>query len=509
MKTFKKGGIHPSESKTAAESAIENMETQKEVVLFLSQHIGAPSKPVVKIKDRVFVGSLISKASSFVSSPVHSPVSGTVKKIEKRGFPGGVVMEAIVIQNDNRYETAEEIDTTTDLVEYNDLFLEKRLNVLKDLCNSIQSLEEIDTAIGTTGLPSLNDSLKLALIDFIKTKMSEEKKTFKEIVNNEQVPFEKIKNNAIKDIIAKAGIVGLGGATFPTSVKLSPPDPARIDAIILNGAECEPYLTSDHRLMLEYTSKIVQGLKIIMGLFKNAKGYIGIESNKKDCIAAFEDVCKDCRDIEVVPLKVKYPQGGEKQLIKAIIDREVPSQKLPFDVGVIVQNVATSAAVYDAVIKNKPLYERVITISGKAVARQKNIMVKIGTSLQEIIDFCGGINNPRKILYGGPMMGRTIAHTDTFITKGTSGILFLDDTEAPLFEEGNCIRCARCIKACPMGLSPTLLYNFTKGSMVEDAGNIGLMDCIECGSCSYVCPSKIYLVQWIRLGKLKFNKIKK
>lgn len=508
MKTFKKGGIHPPEAKDSALSPIETLAPENEIVMFLSQHIGAPSKPVVKVKDKVLTGSLISQASSYVSSPVHSPVSGIVKKIEKRTFPGGIEMDAIIIENDKKDEICSDIDESPDLIEFSREYIDQKLNKIKDLANDLKSIEDIDINIGPTGVPSFENSLKISFADYLKTKMKESNMTLENIIKDENIPFEKIKNDAIRNIIGKAGIVGLGGATFPTSVKLNPPKPDEIDALILNGAECEPYLTSDHRLMLEYTAKIVQGLRILMSLFNNSKGYIGIESNKKDCVSAFEDACRDYKDIEVVPLKVKYPQGGEKQLIKAILNREVPSQKLPFDVGVIVQNVATSAAVYDAVAKNKPLYERVVTIGGKAIGDSKNLMLKMGTPLKDIMEYCGGIKDPKKIIFGGPMMGKAISHTDVNITKGTSGILFLDESEAPLFEENQCIRCARCISVCPMGLAPTTLYTLTKGEKIEDIGNIGVMDCIECGSCSYVCPSKIYLVQWIRLGKMKFNKIK-
>lgn len=508
MKTFRKGGIHPPELKHCAGNSIECLLPGEEVILFFSQHIGAPSKPVVKPKDSVLVGSVISESASYVSSPVHSPVSGTVKKIDKFTFPGGVEMDAIIIENDKKNEFCPDIDTSKDLIEFNNEFIEKNLKILKDFLGSLEGIDDINIPVGPTGIPTFENSLKLSLLNYLKKRIKEENKTFADIISDEDIPFNKIKSDAIRDIVSKAGIVGLGGATFPTSVKLNPPKPEKIDALILNGAECEPYLTSDHRIMLEYTAKIVQGLRILKSIFPNAKGYIGIEYNKKDCIAAFSDVCRDYNDIQVVPLKVKYPQGGEKQLIKAILNREVPSQKLPFEVGAIVQNVATSAAVYDAVIKNKPLIERVVTIGGKAINKNKNILVRVGTKLQDIIEFCEGMANARKILFGGPMMGRAVSHIEVPVTKGTSGILFLDGSEAPLFAEDNCIRCTRCIKACPMGLSPTVLYNLTKGNRIRETGELGIMDCIECGSCSFVCPSKIYLVQWIRLGKLKFNKIK-
>lgn len=507
MKTFKKGGVHPPESKHTAGKPLEILQPRDEVVLFLSQHIGAPAKPVVKPKDRVLTGSLVAQAASYVSAPVHSPVSGTVKKIDRFTFPGGLDMDAIIIENDRQYEMSPDIDTSPDLIDFSDEFSIQKMNELKDYANSLESTD-IDIASGPTGMPSLENSLKISLLNYLKKKMEDEGRALSDIVNNEEIPFEKIRDDAIRNIISKAGIVGLGGAAFPTSVKLNPPRPDNIDALILNGAECEPYLTSDHRLMVESAAKVVQGLRIIMSMFRNAKGYIGIESNKKDCIAAFGDICREYKDIDVVPLKVKYPQGGEKQLIKSILNREVPSQKLPFDVGVIVQNVATASAVYDAVIKNKPLYERPVTIGGKAVKNSRNIIAKVGTKLADIIEFCGGMDNPRKILFGGPMMGKAIAHTDVPVTKGTSGILFLDASEAPLYDENSCIRCTRCIRACPMGLSPTTLYNLTRNEKLREAGELGIMDCIECGSCSYACPSKIYLVQWIRLGKLKFNKIK-
>jgi len=299
--------------------------------------------------------------------------------------------------------------------------------------------------------------------------------------------------------------VGLGGATFPTHVKLSPPKEKKIDAIILNGAECEPYLTADHRIMLEQPEKVVYGLKTIMKALGVSKGYIGIENNKKDAIKIMKETCsKNGIDIELHGLQVKYPQGAEKMLIKAILDRDVPTGGLPMDVGVVVQNVGTAAALAEAVQDSKPIIERVVTISGAGIKEPKNLMVKIGALFTDVIEECGGLNSDaKKVLMGGPMMGIAQTTLDVPVVKGTSGIVALTGEEIEFEKSRTCIGCGSCVDVCPMFLLPTRLSNFSKYNLFDKAQDVGVMDCIECGCCTYVCPSKIHLVQWIRYGKGK------
>jgi electron transport complex protein RnfC len=307
----------------------------------------------------------------------------------------------------------------------------------------------------------------------------------------------------IKTLIKNAGIVGLGGAAFPTNVKLSPPKEKPIDTVILNGAECEPYLTADHRLMVERPQEIVGGLKIIMRALGVTEGYIGIESNKPDAIEIMGEVVSKEPNIKVCPLKVKYPQGAEKMLIKAIKGREVPSRGLPMDVGVVVQNVGTALAIYEAVRFGKPLTERVITITGKGVKKPKNMMVRIGTLISELIEQCDGlVDGAVKVIVGGPMMGFAQWSLDVPIVKGTSGILVqTQDDFIPSEEYYACIRCGSCIDVCPMGLNPSMLSILSEKGYYEETKEYNLFDCFECGSCAYICPSKRPMVQFIRLAK--------
>ncbi len=308
--------------------------------------------------------------------------------------------------------------------------------------------------------------------------------------------------------IAEAGIVGLGGATFPAHVKLTVPQGKKAEILIINGVECEPYLTSDHRLMLERDNEIMIGTSILMKALNVSEAAIGIENNKPDAIKKLTETAKNYPGIKVVPLKVKYPQGAEKQLIKAIINREVPSGKLPIEVGAVVQNIGTAYAVYEAVVKNKPLIERVVTITGKSLEKPSNLLVRIGTPVQKLIDFAGGIDeNATKVISGGPMMGKAISNLDIPVTKGTSGIVVLSKKEGYRKEQNNCIRCARCVSVCPMGLEPYLLMTFAENQMWDKAENDKVMDCIECGSCSFTCPSNRPLLDYIRLGKSTVGKI--
>jgi electron transport complex protein RnfC len=312
----------------------------------------------------------------------------------------------------------------------------------------------------------------------------------------------------IRDKIMEAGIVGLGGATFPSHVKLSVPEGIKIDVLIINGVECEPYLTSDHRVMLEKAEEMLVGIKILMKALDVKKAIIGIENNKPDALDHLNNLVNNYQGIEVNPLKVKYPQGGEKQLIKALINREVPSGALPLNVGVVVHNVGTALAVYEAVQKNKPLFERVVTVTGKSVEKPSNFIVRIGTPVSELIDAAGGLpEDTGKIISGGPMMGKAINSIEIPITKGTSGILIVRDKESKRPIENDCIRCAKCVSVCPMGLEPYLLTKLTKLELNEKVENNLVMDCMECGSCSYDCPSGIPLLDYIRLGKSRVSQI--
>lgn len=312
----------------------------------------------------------------------------------------------------------------------------------------------------------------------------------------------------IKAIVADAGVVGLGGATFPTKVKLSPPEGTHADVLIINGAECEPYLTNDHALMLACTHEIIEGVKYIMRAAGVEYAVIGIEDNKKDAIAVMERCLTGEKSISVMPLRTKYPQGGEKQLIKAVTGREVPNDALPISVGVIVQNVGTAYAVYRAVRLREPLISRVLTVSGKHVSNPGNFRVFLGTPLKTVIDTAGGIpEDTGKIILGGPMMGRAIVSIDAPTIKGVSGIVMIPEDEAHRTDEEPCIRCGACVEACPMGLEPYMLMPLTENGEWEDLNKHGVRNCIECGCCAYSCPSNRPLLDFIRLGKIKVNEI--
>ncbi|MDR1330961.1 MAG: electron transport complex subunit RsxC [Tannerella sp.] len=302
--------------------------------------------------------------------------------------------------------------------------------------------------------------------------------------------------------IEAAGIVGMGGATFPTRIKLSPPPGNKAEALIINAVECEPYLTADHSLMLEKSEQIMAGTSILMKALNVDRAIIGIECNKPDAIDRMTRLSAEYHGIEVMPLKMKYPQGGEKQLIDAVMRRQVKSGALPISVGAVVQNVGTVYAVYEAVRKNKPLIERVITVTGKDVARPANFLARIGTPASVLIDAAGGMTaDTGKIIGGGPMMGRAMINADAPVTKGTSGILLLTKEESRRRPAHDCIRCAKCVAACPMGLEPSLLMNLSEYKLWDDAEKNYIVDCIECGSCSYTCPANRPLLDYIRLGK--------
>lgn len=304
--------------------------------------------------------------------------------------------------------------------------------------------------------------------------------------------------------INEMGVVGLGGATFPSHVKLMVPDGKKAEYLLINGVECEPYLTSDHRLMLERGEEMLIGIQILKKALGVNKAFIGIENNKPDAISHLKTLCIKFEGIEVVPLKVKYPQGGEKQLIKAVVNREVPSGKLPIEVGCVVNNVGTAFAVYEAIQKNKPLIERVVTVTGKSVSKPANFMVRIGTPVSALIDQAGGLpDDTGKVISGGPMMGKALTSLDAPVVKGTSGILIMPENESRRAPQVNCIRCGRCITVCPMGLEPVLLAQLSENQLFERTEKERIMDCIECGSCHYTCPAGRPLLDYLRLGKNK------
>ncbi|MBR3800965.1 MAG: electron transport complex subunit RsxC, partial [Rikenellaceae bacterium] len=310
-----------------------------------------------------------------------------------------------------------------------------------------------------------------------------------------------------KEIIAKiqaAGIVGMGGATFPAHVKLSVPPGKKAEFLIINGVECEPYLTSDHRVMLERGEELLAGVTILAKALGVEKSYVGIENNKPDAIAHLQKLAASFAGIEIVPLKVQYPQGGEKQLIAAITGREVPSGALPIDVGAVVQNASTAVAVYEAVQKNKPLIERVVTVTGKSVKSPKNLLARVGTPISTLLEAAGGLpEDARKVINGGPMMGRAMVNLDAPVTKGTSGVLVMSGEEAERQPASQCIKCAKCVSACPMGLEPYLISKMSRRQMWEPLEAERIADCIECGCCMFTCPANLPLLDYIRLGKAK------
>ncbi|MFP4380529.1 MAG: electron transport complex subunit RsxC [Candidatus Sumerlaeia bacterium] len=444
IKTFKRGGVHPDEAKQITEECVIEILAAPDIVYIpLSQHIGAPCEPLVKRGDEVKVGQMIGKADAFVSAPIHSSVSGKVQKIDLHPHPLGSRGQTVIIQNDGE-ETWDE---------------------------------------------SINLDAELPVLD---------KKKGKEYLGK----------------IRDAGLVGLGGAAFPTHVKLSPPEDKKIEVFLVNGAECEPYLTADYRVMLERSRDVLFGARIIMIVLGVDQAAIAIEDNKpkaieamREAIAKENSAMRKIGDIGVTVCKTKYPQGGEKQLINAVLGRVVPSGKLPMDVGVVVANIGTCLASMEAVTYNKPLIERVVTVAGTGIPNPRNLLTRVGTPFEALLKACGYDSPPEgsKLIMGGPMMGKAQRDTIVPVVKGTSGLVVLTPEEVEHFGQRPCLRCGRCVEVCPMGLMPSRLGNFAENDVLEPLKDLGIMDCIECGSCAYICPSQRHLVQWIRMGKMKLR----
>ncbi len=422
------GGIHPKENKHYAEDRkIQTFPEPDLLVIPMSQHIGAPCKPLVKKGDYVTMGQKIGDNTG-LCVPVHASVSGTVKAVEMKPHTNGTTMMSVVIQNDH-------LDT---------------------LCEDIKprTQEEVDQLTGAQ----------------------------------------------LMDIIREAGIVGMGGATFPTHVKLSS-GLGKVDTIIVNVSECEPYIVADDRLCQEYADEMISGLRIIMKILSMDSAHIGIENNKPDAIKALKLAIDPKTGIVVDVLPAKYPQGAEKQLIYAITGREVPSGGLPAAVGCAVFNAATCKAIHDAVYEGMPLIRRIVTVSGDIVMEPKNLMVPIGTSFNDLLEAVGQRENPYKVLSGGPMMGAAQYDLSVPVIKGSNAVTILGATNQHVVEDSACIRCGKCVEVCPMGLMPVLMYKAMFTGDVNEMNRVHMMDCIECGCCAYTCPGCVPLVLGFRSGK--------
>ena len=434
IRTFKRGGVHPDENKLTHEVPTKVAALPKQAIFPLSQHIGAPAKPVVAKGDKVKVGTLLAEAGGFVSAPIYSSVSGTVLKIDTSFDATGYRKPVIIV--------------------------------------SVEGDEWEETIDRSDKLETLADHPEL---------------TPEEIVERIKV----------------AGVTGMGGAGFPTFIKLCPPPTAKAECVIINGVECEPYITADYRLMMEKADQILVGLDLLMKAAKVEKGYIGIEDNKPAAIELFQQKTANDPRVEIVPLAKKYPQGGEKQLVDAVINRQVPAPPaIPVNVGAIVQNVGTAYAVYEAVMKRKPLFERYTTVTGKQVKNPGNFLVRMGTTFKDMIDACGGLpEGDNKVLAGGPMMGKAVSSLDTPVCKGTNSITVLTEDDARRKPAQPCIRCAKCVGACPMGLEPYLLAQLSVMQEWERAENEEIVSCIACGSCQFTCPAHRPLLDNIAMGK--------
>lgn len=433
LKWVFRGGVPAPHRKNTAESETSAIGTPEKVVIPMIQHIGAPCTPLVKQGDTVKVGQKIGDSEAYVSSPVHSSVSGTVTKVEPMLYASGKLVMSVEIKTDGKQEISEDI--------------------------SPPEVRNRD--------------------DFLKA-------------------------------IRQAGLVGLGGAGFPTHVKLNPPKDKEIDCLIINGAECEPYITSDYREMVENPSGIINGIRLVLDYLDIPRAVIGIENNKPDAIMILTGLAEEDKRISVQSLRSRYPQGAEKTLIYSVTGRKVPSGKLPADVGCIVLNVNTVSFIASYLETGMPLIRKRVTVDGPVVNRPKNVDVPIGTSLRDVFDFCGGFSStPYKVLMGGPMMGIAQYSLETSVIKNTNAILAFDKKEGDLPAEWACIRCGRCIDACPMNLLPLEINRLVMANKIDELNRYHILDCIECGSCSYSCPSKRHLVQSIRLGKDAVRRLKK
>ena len=421
--TFK-GGVHPNDGKELSKNKpIVELLPKGDLVYPLSQHIGAPAKPIVKKGDKVLKGQKIAEAGGFVSAPLYASVSGTVKAIEPRVSPTGMKVEAIIIENDGLYE---------------------------------------------------------------------------EIEYPEVRPLEELTKDEILNIIADAGVVGMGGAGFPTRVKLSPKEPDKIEYVIANCAECEPYITTDYRRMIETPEHLVEGMKIILKLFDNAKAIFAIEDNKMDCVKKLKELTKDEPRMEVKELQTKYPQGSERQLIYATTKRAINSSMLPADAGCVVDNVETIIHIYNAVVKGLPSMESIVTVSGDGVVAPGNFKVYFGTNQRELIEAAGGlVEGTEKVIAGGPMMGFAMYTLDVPVTKITSAIVCMKKDEVSKVESSACINCGRCVEVCPSRIVPSRLAVLAERGEEEKFIKQNGLECMECGSCSYVCPAKRQLKQAI------------
>lgn len=421
--TFK-GGIHPDDGKKLArEKAIVPAVPSGELAYALSQHIGAPANPVVKVGERVLKGQKLAEAGGFVSAPIYASVSGTVKKIETRFGPSGSKVGCIIVENDGEYEETE----------------------------------------------------------YAPVK-----------------PLEKMEKDEILNLIGDAGVVGMGGAGFPTKVKLSPKEPEKIEYVIANCAECEPYITADYRRMIEEPEKLVGGMRVVLRLFDNAKGIFGVEDNKPEAIAKLTELVRHEERMEVKVLKTKYPQGAERQLIFALTGRVINSSMLPADAGCVVDNVETLISINRAVVEGKPLMERVITVTGDAVSEPGNFLAPIGMNQRELVEMAGGFKTePQKVISGGPMMGFAMFTLDVPVTKTSSAILCMTKDEVAAMEPSACINCGRCVEVCPSRLIPSRLADYAERNDEQSFTKWEGLECMECGSCSFVCPAKRQLKQAI------------
>lgn len=429
---FRRGfahGVHPQGFKEqTADLPTQRMPFVNRYVMPLNQHLGAPAKPVVEVGERVQRGQLIARPGAFVSTSLHSPVTGQVRAIANRRFPGGVFARSIEIQTDP-YAT-------------------QRLD------------------------------------------------------SRPPVDWRNLTRDEFVERVQDAGIVGMGGAAFPSHVKYSIPEGQRIDHLLVNGAECEPFLTNDHRLMVERPDALLRGIEIILHNLGAREATIGVELNKPDAIAALERHLKPSQPINVAPLHVKYPQGAEKMLIKAVYNKEVPAGELPRDLGIAVNNVGTVVAIADYFETGLPLIERILTVSGPGIRNPSNLLVPLGTPIRDVLRYCGGLKDAAvELIMGGPMMGMPIASLDVPVLKGSSGILAFTRSETSRPKEYPCIRCGRCLEACPYFLNPSRLARLSKARLYEEMKNYFVMDCVECGSCTYACPSRIPIVQLIRTAK--------